>query len=166
MRQLILLAAGLAFSTAALADTVYLLDSKHPSGQSRAHKNTVVAAQNAPASDQLPGAQATWLQQQFASPLASYKLDQDKQGNTVYETELRDGAEVDVAADGQWRKIERRQGIAASLLPQPAQQYLKQHYPSRTIVQLERDEDGNIEVGLNRGTEIEFDGQGQWVKLK
>ena len=161
MRQILLGMTVLLGSSLAMADTVYLLDSAHPSGQSLAPKNTVVAASQAPA------AQATWLQQNFTSPLASYKIDRDDRGVVVYETELRDGSEVDVDAKGVWRKVERRQGVAASLLPQAAQQYLKQHHPQARITQIERDDDkGHIEVDVSPNTEIKFDAAGRLLKVK
>ena len=161
MRKILLGMTVLLGSSLAMADTVYLLDSAHPSGQSLAPKNTVVAASQAPA------AQATWLQQNFTSPLASYKIDRDDRGVVVYETELRDGSEVDVDAKGVWRKVERRQGVAASLLPQVAQQYLKQHHPQARITQIERDDDkGHIEVDVSPNTEIKFDAAGRLLKVK
>ena len=161
MRQILLGMTVLLGSSLAMADTVYLLDSAHPSGQSLAPKNTVVAASQAPA------AQATWLQQNFTSPLASYKIDRDDRGVVVYETELRDGSEVDVDAKGVWRKVERRQGVAASLLPQAAQQYLQQHHPQARITQIERDDDkGHIEVDVSPNTEIKFDAAGRLLKVK
>jgi hypothetical protein len=125
---------------------VYLLDSAHPSGQSLAPKNTVVAASQAPVAQRLPAAQATWLQQNFTSPLASYKIDRDDRGVVVYETELRDGSEVDVDAKGVWRKVERRQA---------------------RITQIERDDDkGHIEVDVSPNTEIKFDAAGRLLKVK
>ena len=161
MRQILLGMTVLLGSSLAMADTVYLLDSAHPSGQSLAPKNTVVAASQAPA------AQATWLQQNFTSPLASYKIDRDDRGVVVYETELRDGSEVDVDAKGVWRKVERRQGVATSLLPQAAQQYLHQHHPQARITQIERDDDkGHIEVDVSPNTEIKFDAAGRLLKVK
>ena len=167
MRKILLGMTVLLGSSLAMADTVYLLDSAHPSGQSLAPKNTVVAASQAPVAQRLPAAQATWLQQNFTSPLASYKTDRDDRGVVVYETELRDGTEVDVDAKSVWRKVERRQGVAANLLPQAAQQYLKQHYPQARITQMERDDGkGHIEVDLSQGTEIKFDAAGQVLKVK
>ena len=161
MRKILLGMAVLLGSSLAMADTVYLLDSAHPSGQSLAPKNTVVAASQAPA------AQATWLQQNFTSPLASYKIDRDDRGVVVYETELRDGSEVDVDAKGVWRKVERHQGVATSLLPQAAQQYLHQHHPQARITQIERDDDkGHIEVDVSPNTEIKFDAAGRLLKVK
>ena len=161
MRQILLGMTVLLGSSLAMADTVYLLDSAHPSGQSLAPKNTVVAASQAPA------AQATWLQQNFTSPLASYKIDRDDRGVVVYETELRDGSEVDVDAKGVWRKVERHQGVATSLLPQAAQQYLHQHHPQARITQIERDDDkGHIEVDVSPNTEIKFDAAGRLLKVK
>ena len=167
MRQTVWLLSVLLTSAVAMADTVYLLDSAHPSAQSRAPKNSVQAAHLAPAAQQLPAAQAQWLQQQFASPLASYKIDRDERGVVVFETELRDGSEVDVDEHGVWRKVERRQGVAASLLPSAAQQYLQQYYPKQRIIQIERDDDdGHIEVDLQRGTELKFDATGRLLQAK
>ncbi len=167
MRKTVFWVAALLGSSLAMADTVYLVDSAHPSGQSQAPKNTVVAASQAPVAKRLPAAQAAWLQQHFTSPLASYKTDRDDRGVVVYETELRDGTEVDVDAKSVWRKVERRQGVAANLLPQAAQQYLKQHYPQARITQMERDDGkGHIEVDLSQGTEIKFDAAGQVLKVK
>ena len=167
MRKILLGMTVLLGSSLAMADTVYLLDSAHPSSQSLAPKNTVVAASQAPVAQRLPAAQATWLKQHFASPLASYKIDRDDRGVVVYETELRDGSEVDVDAKGVWRKVERRQGVAASLLPQAAQQYLQQHHPQARITQIERDDDkGHIEVDVSPNTEIKFDAAGRLLKVK
>ena len=167
MRKIPLGMAVLMGSSLTMADTVYLIDSAYPSSQSLAPKNTVVAASQAPAAQRLLAAQATWLQQHFNSPLASYKTDRDYRGVVVYETELRDGTEVDVDAKSVWRKVERRQGVAANLLPQAVQQYLKQHYPQARITQIERDDGkGHIEVDFSQGTEIKFDAAGQVLKVK
>ena len=167
MRQTLWLLGALLSSAVAMADTVYLIDSAHPSAQSRAPKNTVMAASMAPQAQQMPAATTQWLQQHFASPLASYKVDADERGVVVFETELRDGSEVDVDGQGQWRKVERRHGVAATLLPPAVQQYLHQHHPKQRIVQIERDDDdGHIEVDLQRGTELKFDATGRLMQAK
>ena len=49
-------------------------------------------------------------------------------------------------------------------LPQQAQQFISQHFPTATITAVVID-DGRYEVWLNNGTEIEFTMQGEWKEV-
>ena len=58
--------------------------------------------------------------------------------------------------------------IGYDALPQKAQQFIAQYFPMMECTRAVRDKDGGTteyEAWLSDGTELEFDGQGEWTSV-
>lgn len=100
-------------------------------------------------------------------------------GTVLYKAELSNGVSLVFDANGKFIKEEKEdsdddtgtsQTIAVTDLPQAAQDYLKTHYATNTVVEVEKETSAagvvSYEVELNDGTEVEFDAAGNFVKAE
>lgn len=104
--------------------------------------------------DRLPAKAQTFIRTHFRhAPVV--KVEREDDG---FEVRMRNGIEVEFGRNGRWKEIvSKREGIPASVIPARIQrQVVKRYGTSVRIVEISR-EDGEIEVKLSNGKELEFD---------
>ncbi|OEY72392.1 PepSY-like domain-containing protein [Salegentibacter salarius] len=89
----------------------------------------------------------------------------DKEDNwETYEVKMSGGTELSFDQNNQPTEIKCKNGIPASALPLNIAGYVTKNHPNIKIVEYEMDEEGH-EVELENGDELEFDSEGNFVKL-
>lgn len=91
-------------------------------------------------------------------------LDWDK--NEMYEVRFDNGIKLDFDQDGNVTEIDskRGEGIPLEALPDKIRQYLEENYGGIEVVSWEMDR-RDQEVELADGTDLEFDSNGNFLKL-
>lgn len=113
----------------------------------------------------LPQKARTTLSSHFKASVSHIKIDSKMFGGKEYDVILNDGTEVEFDADGNWREIDCGTKAVPSKLILPAiAKYVKQNYPSGTIVKIEVDS-RHYEVELNNGIDLKFSRDGKFVKV-
>ncbi|MFV8224546.1 PepSY-like domain-containing protein, partial [Christiangramia aquimixticola] len=94
----------------------------------------------------------------------------ERENNGNYEIELENKIELIFDADGNFlgqgedeNENEDDINIDPADLPQNILDYIAENYPNNTIIEAEIEDDGNYEVTLNNGVELEFDSQGHFL---
>ena len=101
---------------------------------------------------QLPQAAQTFLKQHFAKKVPLVVTVDWDDYTIVYES----GEKVEFDRNGNWKDIDcRASKVPANLVPEQIATYLKQNYPGKVVLKLERRRMG-YEVRINNGMEIEF----------
>ncbi|APG59920.1 PepSY-like domain-containing protein [Christiangramia salexigens] len=111
----------------------------------------------------------------IAANFGQYTIEEaERENNGNYEIELSNDIELIFDSNGNFLGIavdenedEDEDGdvdINPSDLPQVIKDYISENYPDRTIIEAEIEEDGNYEVTLNNGVELEFDSEGNFLK--
>lgn len=99
----------------------------------------------------------------------------EKENNGNYEIELENDIELIFDANGNFlgqgededgNEDEDDTDINPEDLPQVILDYISENYPDNTIIEAEIEEDGNYEVTLNNGVEIEFDADGTFLNAE
>ena len=102
--------------------------------------------------DQLPQTAPAFLKQNFAAKVPLVVTADWDDFTIVYES----GEKVEFDRNGNWKDIDcRASKVPANLVPEQIATYLKQNYPGKTVLKLERRRMG-YEVRLNNGLEVEF----------
>ncbi len=84
----------------------------------------------------------------------------------LYEVEFTNGTSVDFDENGDVTEIETKNGNAVpkEALPGSVKMYIDENYVNAQIVSWEKD-DEEQELKLADGTELEFDGSGEFLRL-
>lgn len=61
--------------------------------------------------------------------------------------------------------IINRDPVKYKILPPKSQEILVVHFPREVIATVEKEDDGEYEVKLQNGVEIEFDSNGEWEEI-
>lgn len=110
---------------------------------------------------QMPQAAQTFLKQHFAKkvPLV-VTVDWDD-----YTIRYESGEKVEFDKKGNWKSIECYSSkVPTNVVPDQINSYIKQHYPGKSVIKLERHR-SVYEVKLNNGMEIEFNRNFQVVDV-
>ena len=85
-----------------------------------------------------------------------------KKGYTVY---MKDGGKVEFDATGDWEKVKMiAQAVPEKIVPAGIGEYVKASFPNEFIKELKKKK-GKFEVELSNGLEIEFNRQGQFLRI-
>ncbi len=98
----------------------------------------------------------------------------EKENNGNYEIELENDIELVFDANGNFLGLaedendedEDDQDIDPADLPQNILDYISENYPNNTIIEAEIEDDGEYEVTLNNGVELEFDAEGNFLNAE
>ena len=116
--------------------------------------------------DQLPVAAQTFLETHF-SDLSRLSIIKEEDGREVeYEVKYADLTEVNFDKNGNWEKVER-QGVAVpdAIIPATILSYVKANFPEGNfIVEIDKERNG-YEVKLNSGLDLEFDRNGNFIRI-
>ena len=98
----------------------------------------------------------------------------EKENNGNYEIELENDVELIFASNGDFLGLgEDENGneddedeINPADLPQNILDYISTNYPNNSIIEAEIKDDGEYEITLNNGVEIEFDAEGNFLSAE
>ncbi|TXK74787.1 PepSY-like domain-containing protein [Mesonia sp. HuA40] len=82
----------------------------------------------------------------------------------AFQVKFANGAKMDFNIEGYLTEIKGDTEIPAALIPEKVKYFVQNKYPEQKIIEWEY-EDGKHEIGLDNGTELEFDGNGKFLKV-
>ncbi|QYA25863.1 hypothetical protein G3I01_10195 [Gramella sp. MT6] len=96
------------------------------------------------------------------------------ENNGNYEIELEDDVELIFDSDGNFlgrgedenEDDDDDEDINPADLPQNILDYISENYPDNSIIEAELEDDGEYEVTLNNGVELEFDSEGNFLSAE
>lgn len=113
----------------------------------------------------LPQKARTTLANYFKAGVNHIKIESKAFGGNEYDVILNDGTEVEFDSRGEWKEIDCGTKAVPSKLILPAiAKYVKQNYPSGTIVKIEVGS-RHYEVELNNGIDLKFGRDGRFQKV-
>jgi len=116
----------------------------------------------------LPATAKDFIQQNFSSNTVEGVEENSKWqvwADDKYEVKLSNGIELDFDENGNIIEIDsQNDAIPMSALPSAIATYLKENYPDSQVIEWEKEKKSQ-EVELLDGTELEFDGQGNFRKI-
>ncbi|GAA4320024.1 hypothetical protein GCM10023115_46810 [Pontixanthobacter gangjinensis] len=98
----------------------------------------------------------------------------ERENNGNYEIELENDVELVFDANGNFlgqgedenEDEDDDEEIDPADLPQNILDYISENYPDNTIIEAEIEDDGEYEVTLNNGVELEFDSEGNFLSAE
>jgi len=85
-----------------------------------------------------------------------------KKEYTVY---MKDGSKVEFNSTGDWEKVKMRTtAVPEKIIPTPIAEYIKTNFPEASIKEIKKSQ-RKIEVELTNGLEVEFNHQGQFLRV-
>ena len=117
--------------------------------------------------NQLPQAARTVIQKNFPKAKLSYiKIDKDFLEAATYEVIFVDGTQVEFNSKGEWTEVDcKLNAVPAALIPTAIKNYLKQNFPNVGVEKIERYRKGGYEVELKNDLSVEFDAQGNFLRM-
>ena len=114
----------------------------------------------------LPTEAREFIKQYFPQSSVLYlKVDKNMFRLEGYDVRLSDGTELEFDRKGQWTDVECKGSVVpASIIPDVIQIYLKENYNSYRVKGIKHKRWG-YELKLNSGLEVEFDNQGNFLRL-
>lgn len=117
--------------------------------------------------NQLPQAARTTIQKHFAKAKLSYiKIDKDFLEAATYEAIFEDGTQIEFNSKGEWTEVDSKLNpVPDALIPATVKTYLKKNFPNIAVEKIERHRKGGYEVELKNDLSVEFDAQGNFLRL-
>lgn len=114
----------------------------------------------------LPATAQTMLKTNFPKVGINHiKVDSHFLGSDEYDVVLNNGTEIEFDAKGNWKEVDCGQGnVPSSLIPKAITSYVDKNYKGSTIVKINR-KSAKFEVELQSGVELEFDNNGQFLRI-
>ncbi|MBQ9238193.1 MAG: PepSY-like domain-containing protein [Treponema sp.] len=120
-----------------------------------------VCADRVISADKLPETAKTFIAATFPGKVMLFvEADFDE-----YEVQLNDGTEITFTRQGEWKEIESRTGIPASVLLPSVSAYITDNFPDSIILSVEKDWN-NSEVKLSGGVKLYFSPNGDYLGMK
>ena len=114
--------------------------------------------------EQIPAVSQTFVTTHFAKVQVSYCM----RDSHSFEVRLTDASEIEFNLDGTWKEVDcKYKEIPASvsaLFPSAISTYVKDNFPTAAITKVSAKMWG-FEIELNNGLEIEFNTEGQFLKI-
>lgn len=116
------------------------------------------------AESDLPDEIVTYLKEHFSGIEISQVI-KDKDGfSKHYEVRLADGTKLEFNRKNEIKEIESSKRLPDSVIPAKILTYVLENYPDNHIVKWELDSKDQ-QVGLNNGLELEFDLDGNFLRI-
>lgn len=81
-----------------------------------------------------------------------------------YTVTFTDGSIIEFDKNGAWESIQSSAGVPSSIIPDGINTAITKYYPSQTVVDIDKDNDG-YDVTLDNGVELEFNTSGSLVGI-
>lgn len=115
----------------------------------------------------LPAASRQFLTEHFATIAVSH-IQVEKMMMVFteeYNVILTDGTNVEFDRKGNWKEVKRhKSAVPSALVPAQIQKFIRQKYPSATVVAISKDS-RDYEVKLDNGTELKFNLKGKLIEI-
>lgn len=96
--------------------------------------------------------------------IASYEVKTIPVIGKSYEVKFNDGAEIDFNSDGVWHEWKDAKGLPKGVVPDNIKTYLAKNYASTFATSIDK-EDKKIKINLASDIDLEFDGDGNFVRI-
>lgn len=96
--------------------------------------------------------------------IASYEVKTIPVIGKSYEVKFNDGAEIDFNSDGVWHEWKDGKGLPKGVVPDNIKTYLAKNYASTFATSIDK-EDKKIKINLASDIDLEFDGDGNFVRI-
>ncbi|NLN25906.1 MAG: hypothetical protein GX163_09740 [Bacteroidetes bacterium] len=106
----------------------------------------------------------TYVEQHFSQEKLVYVESERKLLSKKYTAKLNNGVEIDFDDEFQPYEIESKNGLPDSVLPNSIVQYVSRNFPSEKVKEWKR-EKRKQSVELSNGIDLEFDNQGNFIKI-
>ncbi|MCM1032946.1 MAG: PepSY-like domain-containing protein [Odoribacter sp.] len=112
--------------------------------------------------DMIPKTAQTFLDSYYRG-INAIKIEKDKDS---YEVCLANGTEIEFDHHGSWKKIEAPHGVTVpdGIIPPAILSFIYFTYPYEAVNEISRDKHG-YEVTLTNGIDLEFDHEGNFIRL-
>lgn len=106
----------------------------------------------------MPKAAQRFVKQHFPNrSVALAKVETDFMSKS-YDVIFTNGDKLEFDKRGKWTHIDcEHSQVPVEIIPAAIRKYMEQHYPDTKVLEIELDDDGEYEVELSNGFEIEFD---------
>ena len=127
---------------------------------------TAAAQKTKTNTNQLPQTTQKFIKSNFSNSPISYAEKETKMGFlSEYKAYLENGTEMEFTGKGDWKEIENKQsGLPFSVAPKKIQTYIKKKFPRTYLVKIEKERQG-YSTKISNGLELEFDGQGNFIRI-
>lgn len=97
--------------------------------------------------------------------IMSIKIDKTLFSIDDYEIMLEDGTEIELKPNGEWTSVENKiKGVPLSTIPVPVRQYIRENYPEKKVIEVQKKKYG-FQVELDNRFELKFSESGQFLGL-
>lgn len=113
---------------------------------------------------QLPAAAQTFIKTNFPSEKVSHAFI-DEGFSTEYEVYFENGNQIEFDKNGQWKEVKCIMGkVPAKIIPASISKYVSQYFSETDIIKIKKERRG-YEVELRNDIELEFDLNGNFIKM-
>ena len=105
-----------------------------------------------------------WVQTYFSSAKVEKMSLNEGDMDEMYEVKLTDGSKITFNSDGEATDFKSEKGVPAQALPANIAAYLNTNYAGKKVMKYEKEED-EIELKLEDGTSLDFDLEGNFMKI-
>ncbi len=116
--------------------------------------------------NELPATATKFIANNFGKAKVASAVKESEYGMVhEYEVYLSDGSKVEFDKNGNWKEIDGHgKAIPTKFLDAKIVKYVKQKFPQTEILKIEKDR-RNYEVKLSNGLELEFNLQGEFLRI-
>ncbi|HPG54793.1 MAG: PepSY-like domain-containing protein [Paludibacteraceae bacterium] len=115
--------------------------------------------------DQLPVVSQQFIKKYFPNETVAYAKYDPEFFDSAYEITFKSGNSIEFNKQGEWKDYECKTCIVPDeLLPNEISSYIKEKYPDKNIVSIERGKK-TYEVKLSNGLELKFNLRGQLLEI-
>jgi len=116
------------------------------------------------ATDRLPGNAQTYITQHFSDFEILQVVKERDDLKTSYEVYLSEGYKLDFNKNGKIRGVEGSNRLPDSVVPSSILTYVNTYYPDQFVRNWELDDRGQ-EIKLSNGMELQFDKEGNFLRI-
>ncbi len=115
---------------------------------------------------ELPKTAQTFLSKHFSGQKAVQSIKDKGVLNTEYEVLLDNGTKVEFDSDGNWKEVDSKNETAlpTGFISSKITSYVSKNFPTQKITKIEKDS-RKTEVELTSGLDLEFDSNGNFVRI-
>lgn len=114
----------------------------------------------------LPEKAQAFIQKNFTKEKARYILKETEDLlNIEYKVDFLDKIKIKFDKKGNWKEVDgNRKPIPTLFIPEKILAYIRKSFPNNEVVKIEKDRK-SYEVEISNGLELEFDADGNFIKI-